>query len=469
MREVKWLCAAALLSASCTLAPAYTRPEAPVADAFPTAGPDAQGTTAAADLGWRDVFRDARLQALVALALDHNRDLEVSRLTTERLRALYRIQLAPLMPGVGVGASATLQKPPAGIPSAPQQFSLTVGVTSWELDFFGRIRSLSDAALERYLGSLEAQRGAQLSLVSQVALADLTARAAAEQLELAKKTLELVDASLAITRRSFDLGLVPELDLRTSESQVEQARFNLALAEQRAAQAQNALTFVVGAPLPADLPPGAPLATTDVLGELPAGLPSDLLQRRPDILAAEHELKAANASIGAARAAFFPSITLTGSTGFGSTELGNLFSGDGFTWLFAPRINIPIFQGGALRANLDAAHLSKSIQVAQYERSIQSAFREVSDALVAQQALSKQLAAQAARVTANERRYALADERYRVGIDSYLSLLTAQRDLFTSQQSLIDARLARLANVATLYRALGGGWQERTADAGSGG
>ena len=452
--------ALAALATGCTMAPAYVRPEAPVSDTYPSE----TGKGDAASLGWRDVFGDARLQALVELALENNRDLRVASLNVERFRALYRIERAPLLPSVNATGSATLQKLPLSMPGREEQFSATANVTAWELDFFGRIRSLADAALERFFATAEAQRSAHLSLVSQVAIADLSERALAGQLELAKKTLDLLDQSFAITRRSFELGVASELDLRTSESQVETARFNLALYEQRHAQAVNALVFLVGAPLPADLPPAEPLDEIRVQTDLPAGLPSDLLQRRPDILAAEHELMAANASIGAARAAFFPSITLTGSAGFGSLELGQLFSGDGLTWLFAPRINIPIFKGGALQANLDATEISKSIEVARYQRSIQAAFREVSDALVGQKTLVDQLDAQAGVVAANERRYALAEQRYRAGITSYVTLLTAQRDLYSSQAALIDARFARLANVANLYRALGGGWKERTAE-----
>ncbi|HWV39571.1 MAG TPA: efflux transporter outer membrane subunit [Vulgatibacter sp.] len=452
--------AAAALSlalAGCTMAPTYARPEAPIAEAYPA---QTEGEADAALLGWRDVFGDERLQALIELALENNRDLRVATLNVERLRALYRIQRAPLLPSVNATGSATFQELPEGVPGRDEQYAATLNVTAWELDFFGRIRSLADAALERYFATAEARRSAHLSLVSQVAIAHFTERALAEQLELARGTLELVEESFAITRRAFELGTASELDLRTSESQVETARFNVALYEQRHAQAVNALVFLVGAPLPADLPGSVALADAKVLIDLPAGLPSDLLQRRPDILAAEHELMAANASIGAARAAFFPSISLTGVAGFGSAELGELFGGDGFTWLFSPRIDVPIFQGGALRASLDAAEISKAIEVARYQRAIQAAFREVSDALVGQRALADQLDAQEARVAANERRYDLANRRYRAGIDSYVTLLTAQQDLYRSQELLIDARFNRLANVANLYRALGGGWKE---------
>lgn len=449
--------------AGCTLAPKYVRPEAPVAETFPE-GPEEAQELHASDLGWRDVFADERLQRLIEIALDNNRDLRVAALNVERFQAQYRIELSPLFPAVNASGQATFQELPAAIPSsrfAPkEQYAANLNVTAWELDLFGRIRSLSEAALERYFASRETQRSVHIALVAQVAIAHFQERAAARQLELARQTLELVRESYRLTRRSFEMGVASELDLRTAESQVETARYNLALYEQRHAQAVNGLTLLLGAPIPEDLPAGDSLEFISVRTDLPPGLPSDLLQRRPDILAAEHQLKSANASIGAARAAFFPRISLTGAAGFASTELDQLFSGDSFTWNFVPRIDIPIFQGGRLRASLDVAEITKSIEIATYERTIQQAFREVADALVARKAIEERVQAQVARVAANQRRYELAERRYRAGVDSYVTLLTAQRDLYASQQTLIDAHFERLANVADLYRALGGGWLE---------
>ncbi len=457
---------AVLLGAGCSLAPKYERPAAPVANAFGQTAEPAGGEVPAADRGWRDVFGDARLQALVSLALEHNRDLRVAALNVERVQALYRIQRAPLFPQVGAGAQATFQKLPEDLPSsafAPtEQYSLSLGVTAWELDFFGRIRSLSEQVLQDWFATTEARRSAHLALVGQVAQAHFTERATTEQLALARQTLALVESSFAITKRAFELGTANELDLRTAESQVLTARANLAAFSQQHAQAVNALVFLIGQPLPEDLPPSEPLAEATVVADLPPGLPSDLLTRRPDILAAEHGLLGANASIGAARAAFFPSISLTGQGGLSSTELGGLFSGGAVTWSFIPRLNLPIFRGGALQASLDTAEVSKRIEVARYERAIQNAFREVADALAAREAITQQLEAQRARVVAEERRYALAESRYRAGVDRYVTLLTAQRDLYSAQQQLINAELARLNNVATLYRALGGGWTETT-------
>ncbi len=453
-----------LAAAGCTMAPTYIRPDLPVAESYPSPTTEPADGASASELGWREVFGDQRLQALLALAIENNRDLRIAALNVERVQALYRIERAPLLPNVNATGTATYQGTSQSLPSSSflptEQYAVNLGVTSWELDFFGRIRSLSDAALERYFATAEARRSVHLSLVAQVATAYFQERALAEQLELAKLTLEVQASSFEITRRAFELGTASELDLRTSESQVETARFNLFFYEQRHARAQNALVLLLGTSIPPDLPAPAPLEESVILAELPAGLPSDLLQRRPDILAAEHELMAASASIGAARAAFFPSITLTGSAGYASTDLGDLFNGDNFGWSFAPRINLPIFTGGALRANLEVSEVSQSIEVARYERSIQSAFREVADALVARRTLEEQLQAQTVRAQADQRRYDLADLRYRAGIDRYVTFLQAQRDLYEAQRVLIDVHLERLANTADLYRALGGGWQE---------
>jgi outer membrane protein, multidrug efflux system len=461
--------AAALAAlAGCSLAPRYQRPDAPVATTWPAADAAPAAGPSPADLGWRDVFRDPRLQALVALALENNRDLRTAALNVELVRAQYRIQRAGELPAVAASAGSTTQRTPADLSvtksaTTSSAFSVGLGLSTFELDLFGRVRSLSDAALEQYLATEEARRSAHLSLVSSVASQDLALRALEEEVVLARRTLETVQASLALTQRTYQAGRASELDLRTAETQLHTARFNLSAAEQQRAQAENALVLLVGAALPADLPPPQPLAAEALLAELPPGVPSEVLQRRPDILAAEHALVSANASIGAARAAFFPSITLTAFGGTSSAELTGLFGGGSGTWSFSPRINLPLFAGGALRAGLDVAEARKSIQVAQYERAIQAGFREVADALVARAELDRQLEAERARVEAEQRRYQLSDLRYRKGVDSYLTLLTAQRDLFAAQQQEIQTRLARLSNLVGLYRALGGGWRERAA------
>jgi multidrug efflux system outer membrane protein len=420
----------------------------------------------AADLEWRSFIAEPRLARLIELALENNRDLRVAALNVELVRAQYRIQRAEQLPSLAASAGATSQRVPADLSvtrSATTGTTWSVGasVSSFELDLFGRVRSLSAAALEQYLATEEARRSAHLALVSAVATQYLTGRALEDEVELARRTLTTVESSLELTQRTYQAGRTSELDLRTAESQLHTARFNLSGAEEQRAQAENALLLLLGAPLPADLPAPLPLEAQALLAELPEGVPSEVLQRRPDILAAEHALASANASIGAARAAFFPSISLTAFGGTSSAELSGLFGGGSGAWSFAPRITVPLFSGGALRAALDVAETRKSIEVAQYERAIQAGFREVADALVARAALDQQLGSEQARVAAEERRYQLSDLRYRKGVDSYLTLLTAQRDLFAAQQQLIQSRLARLANLVELYRALGGGWRER--------
>jgi multidrug efflux system outer membrane protein len=457
--------------AGCSLAPRYERPVAPVASAFPASGtaPAASGgppSPAPDSLGWRDVFGDARLQALVALALERNRDLRIAALNVELTQAQFRIQRSARLPQLAAGAGVTRQRIPAdlnttGAAVTSDAWSVGLGLASFELDLFGRVRSLSDAALEQFLATEEARRSAQLSLVAAVATQYLAGIALDEQVTLARETLEAVQGSLRLTSRSVEAGRVSELDLRTAEAQVETARFNLASAELQRARAQNALVLLLGGPAPADLPPPLPLDGAQLVVALPAGVPSEVLVRRPDVLAAEHALLSANAIIGAARAAFFPSISLTAFGGTASASLDGLFGGGSQTWSFSPHISLPIFAGGALRAGLDVAEVRKSMEVARYERAIQGAFREVADALGAEAWIDEQLRAQSARVAAEARRFQLSDLRYRSGADSYLTVLTAQRDLFAARQQLIDTRLARLTNLVDLYKALGGGWRER--------
>jgi outer membrane protein, multidrug efflux system len=459
-----------LALASCSLAPRYHRPPALVPTEVPDGAAPVPDASAVAELGWRDLFGDERLKALVALAIRNNRDLRVAALNVELTQAQYRIQRADLLPDVSASASGTRQRIPANLSTTGSALTTTgyivgLGATAFELDLFGRVRSLSQAALEQYLATDEARRSAHLALVAQVATQYLAERALDDQVALARRTLETVESSHALARRTYEAGRTSELDLRTAETQVETARFDLSSALEQRARSQHALVVLVGQPLPEDLPPPTPLDAQAVLSELPAGVPSAVLLRRPDILAAEHGLLSANAVIGAARAAFFPSISLTAFGGTSSAELSGLFGGGSGVWSFTPRIELPIFRGGALRASLDAAEVRKSIQVAQYERAIQVAFREVADALVSRGALEEQLAAQRARVEAEQRRYDLSELRYRKGVDSYLGVLTAQRDLFAAQQILIRSRLARLTNLVDLYRALGGGWRERSAPA----
>lgn len=464
---------AALLLTGCSLIPTYERPPAPVAAGYPTGAaypaPSAHAELAdAADIGWREFFADPRLQQLIALSLSNNRDLRVAVLNIEKARAQYQIQRADLFPAIGATASGIGQRTPAsqsvtGSAVTSHSYSVGVGFTSYELDLFGRVRSLKDQALESFFATEEARRSTHISTVTEVASAYLTLAADQDRLTLARSTLQSQIDSLALTQRRFDLGVATALQLRQGQSTVESARVDVARYTGQVAQDENALALLVGSAVPAALlPEGLPAGTTtlNALAELPAGVPSSLLQRRPDILQAEHQLKAYNASIGAARAAFFPSISLTGSIGAASSNLSGLFKGGSGTWSFMPQLNLPIFNGGANQANLDGARVDRSIGVAQYEKAIQSAFREVADALAQRGTLGDQLTAQQALVDSNADSYRLSTTRFERGVDSYLEVLDSQRSLYTAQQGLISTRLSRLANMATLYKVLGGGWVE---------
>ena len=475
MRTLLSLAVATAL-AGCSLAPTYERPQAPVDAAYPSgsaygAPGQAAAGAPAADVGWRDFFGDPLLQELLALSLANNRDLRVAALNVEAARAQYRIQRADLAPSVGVGGTGSVQRTPADLNPSGQagisrSYQVGASLSTWELDLFGRIRSLSEQALQLYLAQDETRLATQLTLVAETANAYLTLRADQELLALTRQTLAAQQESYKLTRQSYDLGVATELDLSQAEISLRTAERNLSQYTRMAAQDRNALVLLVGQPLPAGI--GAQLdqavALPDgvVLADLPAGLPSDLLARRPDIRAAEHQLQAANASIGAARAAFFPRISLTGSAGTASASLGGLFDAGSGAWSFAPQISVPIFAGGALRASLDLAKIQKDIGIARYEQAIQSGFREVSDALAGRGTLQEQIRSQELLVQANQRAYDLSQQRYQQGIDNYLSVLDSQRSLYTAQQTLVETRLARLSNLIQLYKALGGGWSERT-------
>lgn len=455
--------AAALLAAGCaSMAPTYERPPAPVAAVYPDdIGHAAEPGSRAADIEWQRYFPDARLQRLIELALMNNRDLRVAILNIDRARAQYQIQRADRVPSIS--GIATGSRQPDGAGGVVTLYTVGVGVTSYELDFFGRVKSLTDAALATYLSTEEARKTAQISLIANVANTYLALLADEELLRLTRDTLGTREDSLRLTKLVFDNGVASELDYRQALSLVENAKATLAQLLRQRAVDQNALTLLVGQPIPADLPASTPLATTTLGGELPAGLPSDLLTTRPDIRSAEQALRAANADIGAARAAFFPSITLTGSAGTASGELSGLFRGGSFAWTFAPQVVLPIFDGGRNKANLGVAESSRDIAVAQYEKAIQSAFTDVANALAGRANLGEQLRAQRAQAEAEEVRFKLSDLRYRNGASSYLDLLDAQRSLFTAQLSAIQVQLSQLQNQVLLYQALGGGWTEPVA------
>jgi len=416
------------------------------------------GTPATADIGWRDFFVDPRLQEVIARALDNNRDLRVAVLNVERARALYRIERADRVPSIG--ANAALVRTGGDAP-VTDVYTAGVGVTEFELDLFGRVRNLSQAALQQYFAQEEARRSAQLALIAEVANAYLALAADQEQLRVVQLTLTTREEFHALTQKRYEFGAVSALDVSQSRTQVEAARADVARFSGQAAQTANALQLLVGAPVGPDLLPQSFGESVTGLAPLPAGLPSEVLLRRPDVLAAEHRLRADNANIGAARAAFFPSIKLTGSVGSASDELSGLFDAGTGVWVFAPQVNLPIFEGGRLRANLDVARADRDIALAQYERAIQAGFRDVADALVLTTTLAEQRAARQATVDAATEADRLALARYKAGRDSYLVLLESQRALYLAQQTLIVTRLAEQTNRVTLYKALGGGWLER--------
>ncbi len=466
--------AAAALAAGCTLAPHYERPAAPVSATFPTGeayGANAAGNpaqTTAADLGWRNFLGDPQLQKLVELALQNNRDLRVAVLNVQASRAQYRIERAALFPTVNAGAGQSDSRTPLDLSSSKTGYLnyYSVGLSAqWELDLFGKLRSLKNEALYQYLATAQARKAAQMLLVSEVANQYLTLRAADEQLKVTTDTLQTAQESYRLAKLQFDTGTGSELDLRQAETVIDTAQANYQAQIRSRAQAENQLVLLVGQPLPADLPAPMPLGDQHILADIPAGLPSDLLTRRPDIVQAEDMLRAANANIGAARAAFFPDITLTASGGSESPTLGSLFKAGTAAWTFAPDITLPIFNAGSNMANLDLAHVQTNIAVAQYEKAIQTAFQEVADGLAARGTYDAQIDAQERDTYANQRTLELSTLRYKSGVDSYLSVLTAQTNLYMAQQALILTRLDRLTNLVDLYQYLGGGWIEHTGDA----
>jgi multidrug efflux system outer membrane protein len=403
---------------------------------------------------------ELKLQQVISLALTNNRDLRVAALNVELARALYGIQRDQLFPALDVQAgggksraSADLTQP--GQPRTTERYSVNLGVLSWEIDFFGRIRSLKDRALQQYLASEQARRGAQTLLIASVANAWLALAADREALALAQNTFETQKAAYNLVKRQYDLGVATELDLRQAQTPLEAARRDIAAYTQRVAQDENALNLLAGAPVPADLLPGD-LNRVRPPSEIAAGLPSDVLLRRPDVLQAEAQLKAANADIGAARAAFFPRISLTSTLGTASDDLSGLFKSGTETWNYAPQLVMPIFDA-RVWSGLKASKVQQKLTLTAYERAIQNAFREVADALAARGMVDEQVAAQQALVDALAEAHRLATSRFEKGIDNYLAVLDAQRSLFAAQQGLVALRLAQVASQVRLYAALGGG------------
>ena len=448
----------------CTLMPEYEQPPAPVSAAWPVDAEQTPETGAAADeIGWREFFADPRLRELIDVALNNNRDLRVAALRVEEARARYRIRRADLYPGAQGEAGFTRQRFSGAVTAFSggrilDNYDLEVQA-AYEVDLFGRVRSLKREALERYFATEEARTSVEIALVSEVASQYLTLVRLREAKNISRQTLESVERSFELNKRRFEAGVASELEVQTALSQVQAARVDIARYTQLVAQAENALVLLLGQTPPAGLPPALPFERQGFLAEPRAGIPSEILGRRPDILAAEHELKAANANIGAARAAFFPRIVLTGAAGTASAELSDLFTGPAATWRYSPQITIPIFEFGSTRANLDVSKITKKIEIAHYEKVIQTAFREVADALAVRSILEDQLDAQRLLLDAQQKRFDLTEARYRQGVDDYVDVLLAQQSLYEARQGFLELQSARLLNTIALYRSLGGSWK----------
>jgi multidrug efflux system outer membrane protein len=509
--------AAALSLAGCNLAPHYLRPAGAVPASLPQGGIYPAAATDAPDItrvGWRDFFLDPRLRQVIETGLANNRDLRVAAANVLQARAQLRVRRADLVPTTGVTGSATYTNnilgaagatagtgaatsggttiggaagsgtgstgtgasgaggttigTGAGIGSSGssniEYYSLNAGFSNYELDLFGRVRNLSRAAQEQVFASEEAQRSARISLIAEIATAWLTMASDQDQLALSRQTLAAFKQTLDLTTAQFRIGTGSELEVRQAETNYQAARNDIATQETRIAQDANALTLLVGASVPADLLPTGLGAATITRDALPANLSSDVLLRRPDVLQAEHQLIAQNANIGAARAAFFPTISLTAAVGTISTALSGLFAGGSFSFTGAPAVSLPLFDGGRNKGNLDYARASRDVAVATYERSIQSAFREVADALAQRGRIGEQVEAQGARANAAQIAARLSDARFRAGVDSFLNTLDAQRTAYAAQQQFATTRLTAASNLVELYRSLGGGLEATSAD-----
>lgn len=461
MRKFAVPFAAIALTGCVNLTPEHVRPPLATDAHYPQGFEnDVRLGQRATDVAWRDFFADPQLEALIARAIERNRDLAVAVARIEEARGLYRIQDADRLPTVGASAEAARSRGPsltgAGTDTS-NRYSVGVGVTSFELDFWGRVKNLSEAARSQYFATQQAERAFRLTLVRDVASTYFASHGAEEQIELAEATVTSRREGLRIAKLRLDAGVTSALDYRQSETLLTQAETQLASLKLAKAQADNFLAVLVGGPLPADLPAPLSLAAQSSPPALSAGLPSDLLVARPDIVAAEEQLRAARANVGAARAAFFPSISLTGNVGFASSALDGLFTNNGLTWSFGPSITLPIFDFGRNRGNLTVAEARENIAVATYEKTVQSAFREVADALAGRRYLAEQVEAQERGTLATRRIADLARKRYREGVSTYLEVLDAERSLFAAEQALIELRRAQADNLVTLYVALGGG------------
>ena len=458
-----WPLLLALALGACSLAPRYKQPVPPVAETFPSYSVTPDGAVKATQLSWRDFFNDARLEVVIAKALANNRDLAVSVAQVEQARAQYRIARSAQLPNVGLeGTGARARQPgdvtATGLPITAESYDLDLGISAFELDFWGRVRNLSDAARYRYLASVEGQRAFRLSLIRQVAIAYMSLRENGERIALAERTLASRREGLEIARLRLEAGVTSSADYDQSVSLLTDAQTQLAELRRTEAVAINLLTVLVGGPVDTStLPRALPLAEQQMFDRLDVGLPSDLLVNRPDIMQAEAQLRAANADIGAARAAYFPRISLTGATGYASRELNDLVGSDRQAWSYGAGIVLPLLDWGARRGQLDAARAQRDIAAAAYQRTVQGAFQDVADALAGRRYIADQITAQELAVAAQERLAETARLRYANGIAIYLEVLDAERNLFSAQQSLLQLRGANLRNQVSLYIALGGG------------
>lgn len=463
------IAAALTLSGCAALQPTLPEPDAQIGDQWQTgrnqsppveSAENTFGTLDASEIGWRNFVTDPQLEQLIELSLENNRDLRVAALNVERARAQYRIQRADRIPSVN--GTAAMTRTGGDAVAEIEQYEAKLGIASYEIDLFGRVKSLSDAALQNYLATEEAQRSVQLSLIAEVANAYLTLSADLELQRIAQATLETYQEQYDISLKGNELGSVSDLDLSQVRTLVASAKADLALYAGQIAQDTSALSLLVGSQVRSDLLPQTFDLQVSGLAQLPAGIPSETLFRRPDLQQKEHQLLAANANLGAARAAFFPSITLTGTVGSVSGELSDLFGDNTGTWSFIPQIRVPIFQAGKLRANRDVAQVDRDIALASYEKTIQSGFKEVSDALTFSSTLANRRQAIDELVAAATETQDLSRKRYDAGRDSYLTLLDSQRTLYSARQALVQSLLSEQSNRIELYKVLGGGWNEES-------
>ena len=482
IRAIAMTMTASLALAGCNMAPKYVRPASPVPASAPTgpAYPAADAATTAivpADTAWREFFTDNGLREVIALALANNRDLRVALANVAQARAQYRVQRADILPTLGGNGSATYQKGQGALLQGGAGgigggvgggavgggsdridiYTANLGISAWEIDLFGRIRNLTEAAQQQYFAAGENRDAAQTALIAEVATAYLTMAADQDRLRIARDTAQAFDQTLKITRARFEAGISSDLEVRQAQTSYDQARSDIAEATTLVAQDQNALNLLAGTTVPAALLPGGLPEAGVTVENLPADLPSDVLLRRPDIAAAESRLRAANANIGAARAAFFPRISLTAALGTMSLGLSNPFGSGSDYWSVAPSASLPIFDGGRNAGNLRYAEATRDAMVAEYERAVQTGFREAADALARRGTIDDQVEAQTSLREAAQASYRLSEARFRSGIDPFLTTLDSQRSFYGAEQSLLATRLARESNAVELYRALGGG------------